>query len=252
MNENDIKANAKNAIIGLSFIIIICIIIFLCIAVFDKNISDVVLFGGVFGLVIITCGFGIGKFYKQLKNPQNFVPKANTGNIFKNKTNNLLYNAEYAWDVAEANYCAQYNKNRTELNEKDKEIIWKYCCSEVSFYIAWLVDNNFLTLDQIVSEDVNNVKNRKMRPDELFENIDMKLSEDDVSDEILPFIEYCINDGFESIDKFIFETSKKRANIYTNKYNENERIRFGFMFEWDDYDAFKEILDEEYKNFLNE
>ncbi len=250
MNEANIKNYSKNGMICCGIIEIISIVIFICIAIFDHNISDIAMFGGIFGLLIITCIFGFMKFYKQFNNPQNYV-----SNIVNNKTitsRGYLYNSEWNWDIAEANYRIQYNKKDTDLDEQDEEVVWKYCCSEISFYLAWLVENDFLTLDDpIMDETIKMVKNREKTPDVLFESIDMKLSEEDISDTILPFLDYCLNDGFESIDNFYDKVSQKNANAFTNKYNESERRRFSFIFEWDDYDEFKKLLDKEYKDYLS-
>ncbi len=88
-------------------------------------------------------------------------------------------------------------------------------------------------------------------PDDLFECIDLKLSEEDVSDKILPFIDYCLNDGFESIDNFYNKVSQKYANVFADKYGVRDSRRCGFTFKWDDYDEFKKILDKEYKDYLS-
>lgn len=129
-------------------------------------------------------------------------------------------------------------------------IIWKYCCSEISFYLAWLIENDFMTLDLMMNDTIKMVKNIETTPDVLFESIDMKLYEEDVSDKILPFLDYCLNDGFEEIDDFIYEVSQRRADTFTNKYPESESRRHSFVFKWDDYDEFKRLLDKEYKRYL--
>lgn len=249
MNEENIKNYSKNGMICCGIIAIISIIIFICIVIFDNNISDIAMFGGIFALVIITCVFGFMKFYKQFNNPNNYIPKTVNNNT--NTYRGYLYNSEWNWDIAEANYRVQYNKKDTDLNEQDEEIIWKYCCSEIAFYLAWLVENDFLTLDPIMNETIEKVKNRQTTPDALFESIDMKLSEEDVSDKILPFIDYCLNDGFESIDNFFNKVSQKYAKVYTDKYSERDRRRCSYTFKWDDYDEFKKLLNKEYKDYLN-
>ena len=186
------------------------------------------------------------KFYKQFNNPNNKKVNNNT-----NTYRGYLYNSEWNWDIAEANYRIQYNKKDTDINEKDEEIIWKYCCTEIAFYLAWLVENEFLTLDPVINETIEKVKKRQTMPDDLFECIDLKLSEEDVSDKILPFIDYCLNDGFESIDNFYNKVSQKYANVFTDKYGERDSRRCGFTFKWDDYDEFKKLLDKEYKDYLS-
>lgn len=245
MNEESIRKNSKNGMICCSIIAIISVVIFVCIVLFDNNISDIILFGGVLGILIATCVFGFIKFYKQFNNPKNYISNVvNNGDA--SNFRGYLYNSEYSWDIAEANYRMQYNKNDIELNDKDIEMIWKYCYSEMSFYLVWLVDNDFLILDPTMNETIDMVKNRSETPDLLLENIDGKLSEDDVKKEILPFIDYGLNDGFESVDNFFEKIAKKNTKVLTDdKYGG----RYSFAFKWEDYDEFKTLMDKEYKDY---
>lgn len=248
MNEESIIKNSKSGMICCSIIAIISVAIFVCIVIFDNNISDIIVFGGGLGILIITCIFGFIKFYKQFNNPQkyisNVVSNDNSGNF-----RGYLYNSEYSWDIAEANYREQHNKNNIELDEKDEEMIWKYCYSEISFYLVWLVENDFLVSDSTMNEIIDMVKNRKTTPDYLIESIDGKLSEDDVKEEILSFIDYCLNEGFESIDNFYDKISQKNSKNLTNKYYERYGGRCSYTFKWEDYDEFKKVIDKEYKDF---
>ena len=92
----------------------------------------------------------------------------------------------------ELGYCIQYNKKGTDLSEEDEKIIWKYCCTEIAFYLARLVENEFLNLDPVMNETIEKVKNRQTMPDDLF----------------------------ESIDNFYNIVSQKYANVFTDKYDE--------------------------------
>lgn len=246
MNEEKVKKYSKDGMICCGIITIISIVGFIFITIFDRNISDIAVFGVIFVLLIVTCVYGFVKFYKQFNNPNNKKVNNNT-----NTYRGYLYNSEWNWDIAEANYRIQYNKKDTDINEKDEEIIWKYCCTEIAFYLAWLVENEFLTLDLVINETIEKVKKRQTMPDDLFECIDLKLSEEDVSDKILPFIDYCLNDGFESIDNFYNKVSQKYANVFADKYGVRDSRRCGFTFKWDDCDEFKKILDKEYKDYLS-
>ena len=166
MNEEKVKKYSKDGMICCGIITIISIVGFIFITIFDRNISDIAVFGGLFVLLIITCVFGFVKFYKQFNNPNNKKVNNNAKTY-----RGYLYNSEWNWDIAEANYRIQYNKKDTDLNEKDEEIIWKYCCTEIAFYLAWLVENEFLTLDPVINETIEKVKKRQTMPDDLFECI---------------------------------------------------------------------------------
>ena len=156
MNEEKVKKYSKDGMICCGIITIISIVGFICITIFDHNISDIAVFGGIFVLLIITCVFGFMKFYKQFNNPNNKKVNNNTKTY-----RGYLYNSEWNWDIAEANYCIQYNKKDTDINEKDEKIIWKYCCTEIAFYLAWLVENDFFTLDPVINETIEKVKKDK-------------------------------------------------------------------------------------------
>lgn len=203
MNEEKVKKYSKDGMICCGIITIISIVGFIFITIFDRNISDIAVFGGLFVLLIITCVFGFVKFYKQFNNPNNKKVNNNAKTY-----RGYLYNSEWNWDIAEANYRIQYNKKDTDLNEKDEEIIWKYCCTEIAFYLAWLVENEFLTLDPVINETIEKVKKRQTMPDDLFECIDLKLSEEDVSDKILPFIDYCLMMDLKVLIIFIIKCRK--------------------------------------------
>lgn len=71
MNEEKVKKYSKDGMICCGIITIISIVGFIFITIFDRNISDIAVFGGLFVLLIITCVFGFVKFYKQFNNPNN-------------------------------------------------------------------------------------------------------------------------------------------------------------------------------------
>lgn len=114
-------------------IAIISIAVFIFITIFDGNISNIAVLGVILVLLIITCVFGFMKFYKQFNNPNNIKVTNNT-----NTYRGYLYNSEWNWDIAEANYRIQYNKKDTDLNEEDEKIIWEYCCTEIAFILLGL------------------------------------------------------------------------------------------------------------------
>ncbi len=162
MNEEKVKKYSKDGMICCGIITIISIVGFIFITIFDRNISDIAVFGVIFVLLIVTCVYGFVKFYKQFNNPNNKKVNNNAKTY-----RGYLYNSEWNWDIAEANYRIQYNKKDTDLNEKDEEIIWKYCCTEIAFYLAWLVENEFLTFiqsnDQFQIDETFNPHKGKVR-----------------------------------------------------------------------------------------
>lgn len=103
--------------------------------------------------------------------------------------------------------------------------------------------------DPVIEADHEQVRSRQISPDVLFGGMDMKLTEDDVTEEAWPFIDYCLGDGFESIDYFFERVSGSKADVLSDKYAEEESRRCNFVFDWDYYDEFKALLDKEYMDY---
>lgn len=247
MDEDRIKKNALNAMITCSVIAVISVIAFIFIVIFDPDKSDIPLFGALFGMMLIASVLVIIKYSKEYKEPGKVLSQHKTNN----KVSVGFYNAEWNWDVAEANYRAQYNKTGA-LTEQDHEVIWKYCAAEISYVLMWIIDRNFINVDPSTEALITAIRRREKTPDEFMECIDMKLTEDDVSDKIWPFIEYYYSDGFESIDGFFERVSKSKTNILPDIFTEKENRHCNFAFDWKFYDEFKMLLDKEYKDYCGE
>ena len=82
MNEEKVKKYSKDGMICCGIITII--------SIFDRNISDIAVFGVIFVLLIVTCVYGFVKFYKQFNNPNNKKVNNNT-----NTYRGYLYNSEW-------------------------------------------------------------------------------------------------------------------------------------------------------------
>ena len=240
--EEFIKKNARSGIIACSIIAALSVIGFTCIVKFDSDKSDIPVFVLVLGILLATCIFGIIKFSKQYKEPWKVMPQQTSVNQVRTR----LYNAEWNWDVAEANYRVQYNKSGT-LTDQDIAVIWKYCAAEISYILAWIIDRNFMNPDSVTEADIMAVRRREISPDEIMESIDMKLIEDDVSEEIWPFLEYYFDEESERVDDFLEKVSKSKTNILPDQYSERDNRHCNFAFDWGFYDEFKEIKDKEYK-----
>lgn len=248
--EKDVMKYSKNGMVACCIVGIASIGIFTAIVLLDKNISDIVLFGALLILLLVTCSFGFFKFYKQFKNPEKYISTTKDNNTI-NLQDFLLYNAEYSWDIAEKNYCMQYNKNNKELTDKDEQTIWKYCYSEIAFYMAYLVENNLLNVDPSINETVIRVKNRQETPDILIESIDGKLLKEDIKEEAVDFIDYALTDGFEEIDNAFEDISRKNTIGLNDNYSEQYGRSLSFTFQWKDYDKIKPIIDKCYKDLNN-
>ena len=94
--------------------------------------------------------------------------------------------------------------------------------------------------DDADKEDCEKVRNGQMSGTEyLFRNCDGKFWNEDVKEDLLPFIEFY----YSSNDYY-----KDYTECCTNDY---DKRCFGVISSEDDYLRLKEKIDEEYKNFLN-
>ena len=76
--KEKVKKYSKDGMICCGIITIISIVGFIFITIFDRNISDIAVFGVIFVLLIVTCVYGFVKFYKQFNNPNNKKVNNNT------------------------------------------------------------------------------------------------------------------------------------------------------------------------------
>lgn len=70
-------------------------------------------------------------------------------------------------------YCRIYNKKQKEINENDEEFIWECSGLLISYFLTWLINNNYLKFQDIgIDEDtINEVKKRKIKTTKFFGNI---------------------------------------------------------------------------------
>lgn len=125
-----------------------------------------------------------------------------------------------------------------ELTDEDQEIIWDYAANHIAFFITWIIQNNFISsLHVNEKKDIDAVKNEKMKgKDFLMNNCDGVLLREDLSDEILEFVD------------LYYDTN------YFDDYcdcmeNELHRTVLGVEFSWKDYNIFKLVIDKAYANY---
>lgn len=150
--------------------------------------------------------------------------------------------AQWQWESACDIYCKQFNKEKTKLTEEDNNIIFNYGANHISFFLTWLIDNDFLSplhRDE-KNKDIDLVKNRKMTGFEyLQEYCDLVLSREDMARKIVKFSDYFYDD-------YIYE--------YCNAMEKDlGREVLGCCFDWKDYEYIrKNVIDVAYGKFLEE
>ena len=107
----------------------------------------------------------------------------------KNREPFVVDKAEFYYEDVYSRYAAQ--KNPQDFTPEDESIIWEYASNHIAMFLTWVIDNGFYgEIHNEVADDIQLVKERKMTGAEfLAKHCDYRLSDEDFSPEILPFVE---------------------------------------------------------------
>jgi len=149
--------------------------------------------------------------------------------------------SKYQWDSAAKEYYNQFGITYEDLIDKDKELIWDYAGNHIAFFMTWIIQNNYLSsLHADEKEDIEAVKNENMKGNDfLMNNCDGVLSREDLSDEILEFVDLYYDTHYLNDYCACMETQLHRTIL-------------GIGFSWEDYNCFKNVIDEAYKRYKEE
>ena len=147
--------------------------------------------------------------------------------------------AEWQYDSARESYCEKYNKNSNSLTDEDEEIIWEFAGNHIAFFITWLIRHDFLGdlhyEDDFEGNDLEAVKKQEKTGMDIFKQYcDMAFTDEDVSDEIAPFVE-------EYYDKDYLQD-------YIDGIGKEKVLSTTFL--WEDYFKVEPSIDDAYKKFL--
>lgn len=146
--------------------------------------------------------------------------------------------AEWQYKSAQESYCEKYNKNPESLTDEDEKIIWGFAGNHIALFITWLIRNDLLGElhheEDYEEKDLEAVKKQELTGMDIFRDYcDMAFTDEDIREEIVPFIE-------EYYDK-------EYLNDYCNSIG-NEKV-LSTEFSWEDYFKLEPVLDEAYKKF---
>ena len=150
--------------------------------------------------------------------------------------------AEWQWNTAYESFCEKFGKIATEdLEPNQEETIWQYASHHITLFMTWIVLHDFANEWHYKdnSDKVKQLKNREISGYEyLSECCDNQMSRDDLSDDILDFVDaYYDTDYLDDYADFMDNVVKKEL--------------FQTEFAWDDYDMFEGILNTAYQKFKN-
>ena len=147
--------------------------------------------------------------------------------------------AEWQYDTAKESYCKKYNKNPNALTDEDVDIIWEIAGNHIAIFITWLIRHDFLgdlhhEFD-LEEKDLDAVKNQEKTGMAIFSKYcDMTFTDEDICDEIAPFVEAYYD--------------KDYLKDYCNCIGDEKVLETTFS--WDDYFKVEPVLDRAYKNFM--
>ena len=145
--------------------------------------------------------------------------------------------AEWQYDSAMKEYCEQTGKTPDTLTDADEKVIWEYAGNHIAFFMTWLIRHDLLGEihheDEEEESDLQDVKDQKKTGMYILSTYcDMVFTDEDISEEALPFME----DYYE--------------HQYLHDYGEVLREKvLAAGFSWDDYLKLEPIIDAAYKKF---
>lgn len=165
--------------------------------------------------------------------------------------------AKYSWDSAALEYCRINNRNIAELTEEECDEIYDYAGMDVTYLIIWLAKNDFLSdiaYANGLADQIKEMTQENADPSNLFACFDYVLSQDDMSEEILPFIS-----SYYYLHEYPFRQSgcyEYGHGSYLNHYYETirnpEHRLYCIDFSWETYRKLEKKIDESYKYYLRE
>lgn len=146
----------------------------------------------------------------------------------------LTDKADFYFDEMYSRYAAQ--KNPKDFTAEDESIIWEYASNHIAMFLTWVIDNGFYgNIHYEASDDIQLVKARKMTGTEFHaKHCDYRLSDEDFSPEILPFVEcYYFQKYIQQYDKLF--SKKAMALLHPSPFS------------WEDYDLIAKRITRAYK-----
>ena len=162
----------------------------------------------------------------------------------------LYKNKGYTYDIARELYCRQHGKAADALTEDDEKAVWDYSFDDFTYLLTWIIEKNFYQpseeegpLEEEEAKQIRSllgkIKRRTMLPSEFLSGSDGYFMEDEIKKKARPFVKEYYESTYPDEVK-AFSEEHLKAELY------------GFPFRWEDYDAFKDRIDEAYQRYLEE
>lgn len=248
----------KKYVLPLFIILIISVII--AILIDDLN-------GILSGFIVLTIHYYIIVFiihcFRKNKNSNDSKNIKLDPNYSDNERKKIYFNKGFSYEDACKNYCNQNNKSKDNLTEEDKKIIWDYSWDDFTYFLAWIIENNYYQFCEYeygedAREDlmkyIHEIKTRKKTPVDFLETTEGRLYVGEISEKRRNFIlDYFHNSCIYKDGHYYLKQENKIGSYLVDlekfaKEELNSEI-YGFKFRWEDYDKFKIHIDEAYKKY---
>ena len=160
-----------------------------------------------------------------------------------------------ACEVATKLYCEKYGKSADELNDEDENIIWDWTYDEISYMLAWIIENDYYNPedeDEGLVDLAKDIRHRKAIPSD-YMNYEAPFYERNVKPEVRDFVdEYISNSVYVNGHNLAKAGDIIGAYFVEVEAFAKERLNapiLGFPFTWEDYDAFKGHIDEAFAKY---
>lgn len=196
------------------------------------------------------------------KNPEKYI-KTSVSYIY-GADSTIYLNKGYTYDIACNLYCKRTGKTNEELTEADEDEIWHCSYDDFTYLMAWIIENGYYQYSsQHYGEDgekgwmktIDKIKNRTYEATDFFLLTDGVLFKDEISDQIVDFIQEYSNSSLCNDGQFYLKEGNVIGGLEVDvqdfaRKQLNSDI-YGFKFKWDDYDKFKVYIDTAYKKYLD-
>ena len=181
-----------------------------------------------------------------LKNkPEKLIPALNNTNDYDGK-NTSYYKAEWFYNDVYFKYCKKYNVEEV-TDEAEIKRVWEYTFNKLSAFLTWLIDRDFFAFEyEEIEEGARKLKAREITANEFFVvDCNMAFSKNEIKKGVIDFVN----------DYFYFGTHKYGSyeedynNFIKNTLHKDENE---IVFNWDEYEQFKLVLDQAYDNYNKE
>ena len=225
---------SRSTVLGTGLLMKIFITCF-CVSVVyvDMKIYEAAVVFAVFGIIVLAVLFCVMN-YKKTK------PKSiNNIHTLKHFT---AYKAEWEWDSAAEEYCRVLGKTSEALTDNEKTKIFEYAGTPASYFLAWLIKRDFVSeyfKSNVGEEYINNIREEKENPVELFGNMDFVLSRDDISENVLKFVNlYFDYYGYGSIYDYMYD--------YYETIRDDNKTYYFTEFSWEKYHILEDKINRAY------